>query len=98
MSHPLWTVAALSLVLFFSSQPARGAEPAGDYDSLISAARAFAAEGSHALAQQKFSDALALAKNDEQKRWTQLWVLTEAAAADRSHGRVPQLHPQLRSE
>lgn len=97
MTHTPWSRAVLAFACLFFAAPATAPVPAADstYDSKIAAARALALENSHAEARAVFADALALATDDEQKRWTQLWLTAEEVAADRSRASGPAVRSEL---
>ncbi len=83
MRFPLRCVGWISAGLITASLgPAAAAAPDDTCASEIAAARAYSAEGSHALACKAYAAARQLALNDDQRHWCDLWVLEEGVMSN----------------
>ena len=82
MPHPLSTAVLVWLVCIMILPVGNAAESSkvSSYVEHLASARALATEGSHALAHAAFAEALAVAPDETQRRWCQLWILTEELA------------------
>ena len=68
-------IASLLLGTHLLGTPVSAPDVVGDYALTIAAAKAFAAENSWAKAREQYAAALALAPDDEAKRWCELWLV-----------------------